>query len=328
MAVIYLTEQNAILRKRGERLVVEKERQVLLDVHQFKVSAVCLFGNVQVTTQAASALLARGIDLALFSLRGRLKGHLTPPWGKNALVRLRQYQRVCDPSFALSMSRALVAAKLTNCEAVLARLARSQREVDVTPQRDALHHAVQRLSTAPDKEAVRAIEGSATAAYFAALRAFVAPEWQFHHRQRRPPKDPVNALLSLGYVLLGNEVQAIIGGVGLDPYLGLYHELRYGRASLALDVLEPFRAPVIDRLTVRLLNLKQLTRYDFQLHPALGVRLAPRALKKYFLEYERWLGQASLPSQPHSFRALLRQEVEKLRRAIAKGEPYDAYTFA
>lgn len=328
MAVLYLSEQNAILRKRGERLVVEKQSQVLLDVHQFKVSAVCLFGNVQVTTQAASLLLDKGIDLALFTLRGRLKGHLTPPWGKNALLRLRQYQRVTDPNFALSMSKAVVRAKLTNCEAVLARLARSQREVDVTPQCTALRQALDRLGAAADKEAVRAIEGSATAAYFAALRAFVAPEWQFHHRQRRPPKDPVNALLSLGYVLLGNELQAIVAGLGLDPYLGFYHDLRYGRASLALDVLEPFRGPVIDRLTVRLLNLKQLTRHDFQLHPTLGVRLAPQALKKYFAEYERWLGQPSLPSQPHPFRALLRQEVAKLRRAIAKGEPYDAYTFA
>lgn len=322
MAVIYLSEQNAILRKRGERLVVEKQNQVLLDVHQFKVSAVCLFGNVQFTTQAASLLLTKGIDLALFSLRGRLKGHLTPPWGKNALLRLRQYERVRDSQFALGVSKSIVRAKLANCAAVLARLARSQRQVDVAPHRTALEQGLHRLHAATDKEEARAIEGAATAAYFAALRAFVGPEWLFHLRQRRPPRDPVNALLSLGYVLLGNELQALIAGVGLDPYLGLYHDLRYGRASLALDVLEPFRAPVIDRLTLRLLNLKQLTPHDFQLHPTLGVRLAPQALKKYFAEYERWV------AQPHPFRHLLRVEVGKLRRAIAKGEPYDAYTFA
>ncbi len=327
MAVIYLSEQNAVLRKRGERLVVEKQQQVLLDVHSFKVSAVCLFGNVQFTTQAASLLLDKGINLSLFSLRGRLKGHLTPPWGKNALLRLRQYQRVSDSRFALETSKNIVRAKLGNCAAVLARLARSQRDVDVAGLQATVEDGILRLDQVADKEALRAIEGSASAAYFGALRAFVAPEWQFEHRQRRPPRDPVNALLSLGYVLLGNELQGIVAGLGLDPYLGLYHDVRYGRASLALDVLEPFRAPVIDRLALRLLNLKQLSRHDFQVHPTLGVRLAPQGLKKFFAEYERWLSQPSLPSQAHSFRRLLRLEVAKLRRAIAKGEPYDAYTF-
>ena len=148
----------------------------------------------------------------------------------------------------------------------------------------------------------------------------------FETRNRRPPRDPLNALLSFGYVLAGNEIQALLDAMGFDPYLGFFHQIEYGRPSLALDLLEEFRAPLVDRFSLRLLNLRILTRESFTPTPEGGVVLEREALKRYFAAYEKELTQPiALGGDTASFRDLFRRQAGRLARALTQGEVYEPF---
>lgn len=174
------------------------------------------------------------------------------------------------------------------------------------------------------------IEGSAARAYFRGLMEFNRSEMQWPGRQKHPSTDPLNALLSLSYTLLMHELTGLLEGVGLDPYLGFLHQVDYGRPSLALDLMEAFRHPVADRLVLTLVNKRVLEADDFQGggdRP--GVYLAPKAMKRYLAEYERWMlekrGSAVGGAAPAggsrrvSFRDRLKGEVERLAGALRSG---------
>jgi CRISPR-associated protein Cas1 len=154
----------------------------------------------------------------------------------------------------------------------------------------------------------------------------VPPEIGFDGRNRRPPRDPLNALLSFGYVLAGNEIQALLDGMGFDPYLGFYHQIDYGRPSLALDLLEEFRAPLVDRLCTRLLNLRVFQKEDFAGTPEKGVILKKESLKRFFPLWEQELtAPLELGEETASFRQLFRRQAERLARTLTDGEPYQAF---
>jgi CRISPR-associated protein Cas1 len=145
----------------------------------------------------------------------------------------------------------------------------------------------------------------------------------FEKRQRRPPRDPLNALLSFGYVLVGNELQALLHGMGFDPYLGFYHQLDYGRPSLALDLLEEFRPALVDRFSVKLLNLGVLRRADFAGDAQRGLYLGQEAKKRYFEAYETELTTPfAVDDGQATHRQLFRRQAERLARAVKGEEPY------
>src|SRR4051794_2333844 len=154
----------------------------------------------------------------------------------------------------------------------------------------------------------------------------VPKELGFPGRQRRPPRDPVNALLSFGYVLVGNELQSLLDGIGFDPYIGFYHRLDYGRPSLALDLLEEFRPSLVDRLTANLLNLGVIQAKDFQRTPEGGLYLNREGKKRYFAEYEKLLNEPFvLDDGSATFRELFRRQAERLAAALTRGEPYESF---
>ena len=243
MAVLYLTEQQAVLRKTSDRLRLEKDGELLLEVPCAKIDAMLILGNVQVTTQALFELLDHGIELAYLSRSGQLRGQLTPPRAKNLPLRMRQYETVKDESFRLGISREIIGAKIASSAAVLRRLRKDYPDEIDRESIERIESALDAAAEAESQESLLGIEGSAAARYFQAVARAVPVELGFAHRQRRPPPDPFNALLSFGYVLAGNELQSLLDALGFDPYLGLLHEMDYGRPSLALDLLEEFRAP-------------------------------------------------------------------------------------
>jgi CRISPR-associated protein Cas1 len=170
------------------------------------------------------------------------------------------------------------------------------------------------------------MEGGAAAGYFQALTAAVPADLGFDGRNRRPPRDPVNALLSFGYVLVGNELQALLDAMGFDPYLGFYHQIDYGRPSLALDLLEEFRAPVVDRLVAKLFNRKIFQAKDFTVEPEHGARLHREALKRFFPLYEEELTTPlQVDGETLTFRQLFRRQAERLARALIQGETYRGF---
>jgi CRISPR-associated protein Cas1 len=148
----------------------------------------------------------------------------------------------------------------------------------------------------------------------------------FPGRKKRPATDPANSLLSLGYVMLTNEIASLFEARGFDPYVGFMHGLRYGRKSLALDIVEPFRQPVVDRLTLRLLNLGRISPDDFE-GGEQGLRLQPEALKRYFSEYEAHLRSPSEGEGSPTWRLQLRQQADALREMVMSGKVQPLYTW-
>ena len=333
VAYLYLTEQGAVLRKAGDRLLVEKEDEVLLDLPYHKLESVLLFGNVQVTTQAMAELLEKGVTLSLFSRQGMYRGALSPARGKNIELRVAQFEAYRDTARALALAKAIVQAKIANGLAVLNRY-REKNEVsaDFDARRDSLAQTLASVTGAENVAAADGFEGAAAHAYFDCLMEFNRSAMKWPGRKKHPSTDPLNALLSLVYTLIMHELAGLIEGVGLDPYLGFLHQVDYGRPSLALDLMEAFRHPVADRLVLTLVNKQMLGEEDFRSggeRP--GVFLTPPAMKRFFAEYERWMldrpaGGAGGSPQPN-FRGCLKAEVERFVSALRSVAPFEPYCF-
>lgn len=330
MPVLYLSEQGSTLRRSGRTLLVEGDGARLAEIELHRLDAVMIFGNVQVSTQALRALLDTGIETAFLTLSGRLKGRLVPPQTADAPLRLCQYRAFLDPAARLDHARRVVVAKLANARGVLVRYLSNYSDATVSEQRDRIADLEARAAAAPASDALTGIEGAGAAAYFHAFRAMCRGDLPFAGRSARPPTDPMNALLSFGYVLLATELAALVDARGLDPYLGFYHQPAHGRPSLALDLLEELRHPVVDRLALYLNNKRILRTDDFEQDPERpgGVRMRSEPRKRFFLEYERWMkgGWSSSAGAP-SPRDVLRRQVEAFARALRHNEPYQPFQF-
>lgn len=328
MATLYLTEQGTTLRKEQNRLVVERDGQILSEIHDFKVERVVVFGNVQLTTQAMSHLLARGIETTLLSLRGRLKGRLAPLESKNVLLRLRQYERTADRRFALDMARAIVGGKIVNCSQVLARHQRNHPECDFSGELAQLAETNRKASQVQSIESLRGIEGQAAAVYFEGFARMLRRSMLFSKRTRRPPKDPVNSLLSFGYALLFNEAIAALTAAGFDPYVGFYHGASYGRCSLALDLMEEMRPIIADRLALNVANREVVKPEDFARGEDGGIYLDGEGRKRFLREYERMMSAeftSRRTGERASFRRALHEQGLAIQRCVTQGAAYKPF---
>ncbi len=325
VAYLYLTEQGSILRKAGDRLLVEREDQLLLDIPYHKLEAVLLFGNIQVTTQAMGELLDKGVHLSLFTLHGVFRGSLTPARGKNVELRIAQFTTFRDHEKSMANARATVAAKIANGTAVLQSF---RRHSDPGGEFDArlktLEESAARCAGAADLEVLNGIEGAAARDYFDLLMRFNRSELAWKGRIKHPPTDPLNALLSLTYTLVEHELRALAEGVGLDVAIGFMHQPDYGRPSLALDLVEAFRHATADRLVMFLVNKRMLEEGDFESGgEGRGVVLKPKSMTRYFAEYERWMLKKA--EGRTSFRELLRTEVERLCGSLREGTVFEPW---
>lgn len=280
MSALYVTEQGAVLRCTGERLLVTKADELLNDVPIIHVEQVVVVGNAQITTPAVALLLRKEVDVVFLSRYGKYRGRLMTTGSKFAQLRHQQLRLLEDGRRTLVLARELVVAKLTGQVVLLRRLGARQSAIG------SVERAIRQAQRATLVEALRGHEGSGGAAYFAALRALVPADWGFTKRVYHPPTDRVNALLSLGYTLLLKDVTAAVQLVGLDPYLGVFHALDYGRPSLCLDLMEPFR-PVVDDLVLGLISGGHVSRGEFEKRKKDGAMLlANEAFKRYLQAYE------------------------------------------
>jgi CRISPR-associated protein Cas1 len=328
MAVVYIREQGAVVRKRGSRVLVEKDGETLLEIPLRQTDSVAVFGNVQVTTQALSELLDRGIPLALYTRHGRLKGHLVPEVSKNVPLRVAQYRTALDDAASLGIAKATVRAKILNSVALLSDYRSHYPSDTLASACEAMRRAAGSSAGARDHAELLGYEGSAAAVYFGAFPEMNRSGLPFEGRRKHPATDPINGLLSLGYTLAMNEIRALVEGAGLEPHLGFLHRVDYGRPSLALDLLEPFRAPLVDRLTLKLVNERTMTEADFGRRltgdAADSVVLVPDSLRKYLEAYE---SAAAEPRgrAPSGMRGAWQAEVEKLAAAIQSGAGFAPY---
>lgn len=331
MPTLYLTEQGSTLCQDHERLIVERGGRAVFSVPLVQVERVLIFGHVQVTPPAMGLLLREGIDVAFLSMRGRFKGRLVAASTRNLARRLAQYERVRDADFTLQTARSIVAGKIRNGRAVLARFRRNHAASEKEPLLRELRQCAETAMRQENVAALLGVEGQAAALYFRGLAAMLRqPDFKFTSRTRHPPQDPVNVLLSLGYTLAGNELQSVVTALGLDPWLGFLHGLSERRPGLPLDLLEEFRAPVVDRFSITLLNRRQLDAADFALHPKGGITLSQDALKRYLLAWERNLNQNfkhPATGQNTTFRRLFTQQVQAMSVAIEQGNEYGPFPY-
>lgn len=268
---VYVTTEGAALSKDGETLVAEVEGAEKTRVPLHMVAAVVVFGPVLITPALIAGCAERGVSLILLGRNGRFQARLEGPVSGNVLLRRAQYRRADAPE---DVVRSFVLGKVSNQRAVIRRALRDYGAEMSDPDRRRLQTAsdrmaiILRLVQTGDHtvDALRGSEGEAANQYFGVLDALIrSPDanLRWSGRSRRPPLDPVNALLSFLYTLLVHDCRSACEAVGLDPAVGFLHRDRPGRPSLALDLMEELRAPIADRLALSLLNRRQLRTDDF-----------------------------------------------------------------
>jgi CRISP-associated protein Cas1 len=291
---LYVTTEGAWLRKDGANIVmeVEKEIRVRLPIHMLE-SLVCI-GRVGVSPQLLGFCSEQGIGICYLTSNGKFLARVEGPISGNVLLRREQYRRSDDPTRCASVVRHLLAGKIHNQRAVLARGWRDHgdRLTDAT----AFQHALKRLKRIPRRllietevDVLRGLEGEAAQAYFGVFDQLIradSPMLRFGGRNRRPPRDAFNALLSFLYTLLTHDCRSALETVGLDPAVGFLHRDRPGRPSLALDLAEEFRPLLGERLALSLINRKQLNQNDFRQMENGAVLLKDDARKAVLIAYQ------------------------------------------
>ncbi len=279
---LYITKQGAYLHKERETLVIEVEKEKVMQVPIHAIQAIYCFGNVMVSPFLMGFCGENGVHLAFFTEYGRFLGRLQGKQSGNILLRQAQYKVAeMQPE---PIARNIIAAKISNSRAVLYRRLRNHGDNEAVEQAiKQLHSSLRRLERMESLDQIRGIEGEAAATYFGVFNQLIQPsvqaDFQFNGRNRRPPRDPINALLSFLYSVVGNDISAALQGVGLDPQMGFLHQTRPGRDSLAQDVLEEFRAWWVDRLVLSLINRKQLKAKDFIIEASGAITLKDDARK-------------------------------------------------
>jgi CRISPR-associated protein Cas1 len=285
MPTLYVTEPGARIEKEYRRvLATSPDDEVLLSAPLAHVTEIVLVGSVGVTTQALLALLDAGVSFSIISASGKLRGRLVPPAEGNIFLRRKQYERGQDKQFCLEIARAIALGKLRNQRTLARRICRSHPNIP-TDDVEKITLAIKDAEKESDPDSLRGQEGRGAKRYFRIFRAALDPEWDFEKRTRRPPADPANAILSFGYSLLTQNVMTALEVVGLDPYEGFFHADVYGRPALALDLMEEFRALIVDSTALTLINKRILTPDDFVASPEGGFTLKQPALRKFLIQY-------------------------------------------
>lgn len=264
---LYVTTPESYLSKDGLNVVVSVNQQEKFRVPIHNIEQIVTFGYMGASPGLMKLCADTGVALTFLSPNGRFIGRLAAPTHGNVLLRKTQYSDADNEAFALHLSKLFIAAKLQNYRNILRRFIRDNGEnTDVADAAQQLLWAKNQVLNATTTDSVRGLEGEAAMQYFGVFSQLMLQQraaFPFNGRNRRPPKDAVNAMLSFVYTLIANDMTAALETVGLDPYVGFLHTLRPGRPSLALDMMEELRAYLGDRLVLSLINRKQVTPADF-----------------------------------------------------------------
>lgn len=287
MGTVYITQEDSYIGKTDERLTVKAEQKKVLDVPLIKIDGVVALGRTTVSPALVMELLQRNIPLSFLKVTGRYLGRLEPEMTKNIFVRKAQWG--VEEARKVDIVRGFVRGKLKNYRTALMRRDRKNPYLNLSQSITKLDQAIQPIAQTDNIDSLRGLEGAGSAAYFGCFNQLIQNDaFSFSTRRRRPPTDPVNSLLSLGYSLLRHDVQSAVNIVGFDPYLGYLHVIHYGRPGLALDLMEEFRPLVVDSMILTALNQNQFTPEDFTTEPISGaVSLTPDGLKTFLRLYEQ-----------------------------------------
>ena len=285
---LYVQKQGSYLRLDHDTVVLEVDRAQTAQVPLHHLRGICVFGNVLVSPFLLHRCAEDGRAVVWFTEGGRFRGRLTGSTSGNVLLRQAQYRAAEDTSIALTVAQCVVSAKIRAAISVLHRVNRDYPDDSLVLACNQLRQQKRKLESQSTVDAIRGCEGNAARLYFAAFPKLLRTEdFAFGGRTKRPPRDPINAALSFTYALLTNNCISALEGVGLDPQVGFLHAVRPGRPSLALDLMEEFRAGFADRLVLTLLNRQQLKPNDFDERAGGAVLLNDNGRKVLLSAYEQ-----------------------------------------
>jgi CRISPR-associated protein Cas1 len=317
MGTLYIDQKNLNIHTEGNCLVFFEDGERKGTVPIAPLERVVIIGNVKIETSVLHKLALNNVSCVFLSgrnlnFRGILHGRLH----RNGFLRVKQYEKSLT-NFSLFFARDLILTKLTKQLSFLSDLAGliNNHRFELTSFVKTINDILTNLTDQTNLDSLRGLEGSAAHSYFRALTFAFAPSLNFQGRNRRPPQDPVNSLLSLGYTLLHFELVREIETVGLDPTIGYFHSFEYGRESLACDLCEAFR-PDIDRFVFELFRQRDFRDYDFTINNQQGINacyLKKQAKQKYFELYEGWA---------KGNRPLWNEKVRSLAKRIVDDESY------
>jgi CRISPR-associated protein Cas1 len=291
---LYVTTQGTVLSKEGETIRVSREGAEPMHIPIHGVDGILCFGGVSVTPPLLGHCAERGVTVTWLTEHGRFVARAEGPTSGNVLLRRAQYRATDDPSASAALARSIVIGKTLNQRVVLQRYLRDYGQEVSDDQHRQLESASKRLTQILGRlerdlstDSIRGLEGEAGAVYFAAFPGLIrSAGFAFRGRERRPPRDPANALLSFVYTLLTHDARSALEGVGLDPAVGFLHRVRPGRPSLALDLVEEFRAWFADRLVLSLINRRQVQAGEFELQPGGAVVMTEGVRKTVLIAYQ------------------------------------------
>lgn len=317
---LYVQARGAKVAKKGETLDISVEDERVQTVRLVDVSQLVLLGQVYVTTPTLHELMSREIPISWHSFGGWFLGHSFGTGHKNVEIRTAQYKASFDPQVCLRLAKGLVAAKIQNQRTLLRR--NWKREESTDDLMDGFLQDLRRAQRAADLGELLGAEGQAAARYFGSFSAMLSRDaggdmaFDFQKRNRRPPTDPVNALLSYAYSLLVRTWSVTLSAVGFDPYRGFYHQPRYGRPALALDLMEPFRPLIADSSVIQAINNGEIKPTDFTV-VAGSVALSDSGRKRFIATVERRLGQ-EITHPMFGYKVSYRRLLELQSRLLAR----------
>jgi CRISPR-associated protein Cas1 len=287
---LYVQKPGARLKKVRDTIQVFCEDERLAEARWLETSQIALFGPIQVSTQIMQEACRRGIPITFLSSGGWFYGILEGMPHKNVVLRQQQYAWAQDPRACLKLARRFVQAKISNCRTMLRR-----NHVEVPPELlDEMKGYAQRATSAPGMPELLGMEGNAAHRYFSCFEGMLKNRdgfpFDFNGRNRRPPRDPVNALLSFAYSMLVREWTVALLGTGFDPFLGFYHQVRHGRPALSLDLMEEFRPLIADSTVLTVINNGEIRRNDF-IERMGSVALTAEGRARFLAAFERRMNQ-------------------------------------
>lgn len=263
LRTLYLLEQGSVLAKEHERFHVLKDGKIVKEIPALKIDQIMVFGNIQITTQAMKFCLEEDIPIILLSSRGKYFGAVESFKKTKVALHKRQFEMAGDKK-ALEIGKAVVRAKINNSKVLIQRYNRKRKHLSFNSDIEMMNLLLNKVPHACSRDELMGIEGAASVRYFSAMRTLInGEEWGFNKREKQPPPDPVNSLLSFGYTMLFYNIYAVVRMHGLHPYIGFLHSIRDGHPSLVSDLLEEFRAPIVDSTIMNLIMRSSLKKEDF-----------------------------------------------------------------
>ena len=287
---LYVTTPESYLSKDGMNVVISLNQQEVFRIPIINIEAIVTFGYMGASPGLMKLCADNGVALTFLSPNGRFVSRVQGQTKGNVLLRKAQYRLADDQTWSLHLAQLMVAGKIQNYRNVLRRCLRDYGEnPEVLAAANALDIQKRDALRAKDRAELMGTEGLAANQYFAVFPHLILQQkadFPFNGRNRRPPKDAVNAILSLAYTLLANDTAAALETVGLDPYVGFFHSLRPGRTSLALDVMEEMRAYLGDRFVLSLINRRQVAADDFLYQGEKGVVLTDKGRRTFLTAWQ------------------------------------------